>query len=165
MSASGAVMVNEDSPQIFSGWKEIANYLRRGVRTIQRYELEQGLPVHRPIRKSKGFVVATKAELDGWVTAGWMKSRPSRQALDIRANRIRANFLLIDSQTALTFSGIALSAVDPAKRKRTSRVARRAYDTITQLRNGVDLSDVDGNRLDANLERLRRELQNLGESI
>ena len=30
--------------EIFSGWKDIANYLGKGVRTIQRYERELGLP-------------------------------------------------------------------------------------------------------------------------
>ena len=28
-------------------WKEIANYLRREVRTVQRWEHNRGLPVHR----------------------------------------------------------------------------------------------------------------------
>ena len=55
--------------EILSGWKEIANHLRKGVRTVQRYERELGLPVRRPVGKSRGSVMATKAELDGWVTA------------------------------------------------------------------------------------------------
>ena len=28
-------------------WKEIAAYLGRGIRTVQRWEREEGLPVHR----------------------------------------------------------------------------------------------------------------------
>lgn len=55
--------------QIVSGWKEIANYLGKGVRTVQRYERELGLPVRRPAGKSSGSVIAKKAELDGWVGA------------------------------------------------------------------------------------------------
>ena len=31
--------------QVLNGWKEIANYLGKGVRTVQRYEREFGLPV------------------------------------------------------------------------------------------------------------------------
>ena len=58
-----------DLPHFLSGWKDIAAYLGRGVRTVQRYEREYGLPVRRPARKSKGSVVATKAELDAWVSA------------------------------------------------------------------------------------------------
>lgn len=55
--------------QILSGWKDIANYLGRGVRTVQRYERLLGLPVRRPAGKSSGSVVATQAELDAWVKA------------------------------------------------------------------------------------------------
>src|SRR5438045_852731 len=57
------------SPQFFSGWKDIASYLGKGVRTVQRYERELSLPVRRPAGKSTGSVVATKAELDAWVSA------------------------------------------------------------------------------------------------
>jgi hypothetical protein len=56
-------------PKFLTGWKEIANYLGKGVRTVQRYEREMGLPVRRPAKKSRAAVVATKAELDAWVAA------------------------------------------------------------------------------------------------
>lgn len=59
----------EAPPQFLSGWKEIAGYLGKGVRTVQRYERELALPVRRPAGKASGSVVATKAELDGWVQA------------------------------------------------------------------------------------------------
>ena|SRR5215831_2413812 len=52
--------------ELLNGWKEIANCLGRGVRTVQRYERELGLPVHRPAIHS---VIARKAELDDWVAA------------------------------------------------------------------------------------------------
>jgi len=54
---------------ILNGWKEIANYLGKGVRTVQRYERELGLPIRRPAGKSTGLVIATKAELEAWVVA------------------------------------------------------------------------------------------------
>jgi len=57
------------TPQFLSGWKEIANYLGKGVRTVQRYERELGLPVRRPAGKPSGSVLATKAEIDAWVNA------------------------------------------------------------------------------------------------
>ncbi len=58
-----------DPPQFLSGWKDIAHYLGRGVRTVQRYERELSLPVRRPAGKTSGSVVATKVELDAWVSA------------------------------------------------------------------------------------------------
>lgn len=54
---------------ILSGWKDIANYLGKGVRTVQRYEQELRLPVRRPAGRVRGSVVATTTELDAWVTA------------------------------------------------------------------------------------------------
>jgi len=58
-----------EQPRFLSGWKEIANYLGKGVRTVQRYERALGLPVRRPAGNTTGSVVATKAELDAWVAA------------------------------------------------------------------------------------------------
>ncbi|MGB8061617.1 MAG: hypothetical protein WCF26_06970 [Candidatus Sulfotelmatobacter sp.] len=64
--------------QFLSGWKDIANYLGKGVRTVQRYERYMGLPVRRPAGKDWGSVVATKAELDAWVMAS-----PIREAFHL----------------------------------------------------------------------------------
>ena len=36
-----------DAQDHLNGWKEIAAFLGKGVRTVQRWEREQGLPVHR----------------------------------------------------------------------------------------------------------------------
>ncbi len=47
-------------------WKEIAAYLRRGARTVQRWEREQRLPVHRLKHDKLGSVYAYKSELDAW---------------------------------------------------------------------------------------------------
>jgi hypothetical protein len=44
--------------EMFSGWKDIASYLDKGVRTVQRYERELGLPVHHPAGITRGSVVA-----------------------------------------------------------------------------------------------------------
>ena len=46
-------------------WKEIAAYLKRGVRTVQRWERTAGLPVRR-VASPRGAVYAFKAELDRW---------------------------------------------------------------------------------------------------
>lgn len=55
--------------EILTGWKDIANYLGKGVRTAQRYERELGLPVRRRARKTTWTVVAVKSELDAWLTS------------------------------------------------------------------------------------------------
>jgi predicted DNA-binding transcriptional regulator AlpA len=57
-----------ESQQILNGWKEIANHLGKGVRTVQRYERDLGLPVRRPTRES-AVVFAITSEIDAWVEA------------------------------------------------------------------------------------------------
>jgi hypothetical protein len=47
-------------------WKEIAAYLKRGVRTVQRWERSNGLPVHRLELDRQGSVFAYKPELDAF---------------------------------------------------------------------------------------------------
>jgi hypothetical protein len=166
-----AIMVSDKIPspkrqaEILSGWKEIASYLGMGVRTIQRYEREAGLPVHRRAGEDRGSVVATKTELGSWVCGASLQMTIPNRRLQRQINRNRANFLLIDSQIALTFSGIALGSADGEKRRRTTVTARKAYDTITRLRKNVVLTDMQKAELNANLERLEGELQWLGESV
>jgi hypothetical protein len=55
--------------EYLTSWKEIATYMHSGVRTVQRYEREMGLPVRRPTGKARGAVMATCAEIDGWIAA------------------------------------------------------------------------------------------------
>ena len=54
-------------PRALTCWKEIAEYLHKGVRTVQRWERELGLPIHRPPNRSSGIVRALPAELDAWM--------------------------------------------------------------------------------------------------
>jgi hypothetical protein len=155
--------------EVFSGWKQIAGYIGVGVRTVQRYERYMGFPVRRPGGKSAGAVIARKAEIDGWIASCPVRSdsRPNRLATEITktTNRTAARFLQIDSEIALTFSDLALKARDDAKRANTTRTARKAYDTIMRLRKGIELTDVQRQKLDANLSRLKSELESLGQSF
>src|SRR5579872_2917677 len=54
--------------RILNSWKEIANHLGRGVRTVQRWEAQLGLPVHRPAGKDHSAVLAFSSELDQWLS-------------------------------------------------------------------------------------------------
>ena len=49
-------------------WKQIADHLKRDVRTVQRWEKKEGLPVHRLVHGALGTVYAYKSELDAWWT-------------------------------------------------------------------------------------------------
>src|SRR6188768_903849 len=47
-------------------WKEIAAYLKRDIRTVQRWEKLEGLPVRRHQHQKRGSAFAYRDELDGW---------------------------------------------------------------------------------------------------
>jgi TolB-like protein/Tfp pilus assembly protein PilF len=47
-------------------WKEIAAYLRRDVRTVQRWEKKEGLPVYRHLHDKLGSIYAYRNELTEW---------------------------------------------------------------------------------------------------
>src|SRR2546429_5006381 len=58
-------------------WGEIASYLGREVRTGQRWERTEGLPVHRHEHKKKSTVYAFAGELDEWIRKRQPKDDPA----------------------------------------------------------------------------------------
>jgi hypothetical protein len=52
---------------ILNSWKEIAVYMGRAVRTVQRWERECEFPVHRPRGKKRSPVFALSKEIDIWL--------------------------------------------------------------------------------------------------
>jgi tetratricopeptide (TPR) repeat protein len=65
-------MENPSLGSRLDSWKEIATYLRRGERTVKRWETDRGLPIHRVPGGGRGSVYAYTAEL-----AEWLKSSPA----------------------------------------------------------------------------------------
>lgn len=61
-------------------WGEIASYLRREVRTVQRWERTEALPVHRHEHKKKSTVYAYTGELDEWIKRRQPKDDPEADA-------------------------------------------------------------------------------------
>ncbi|MDO8836851.1 MAG: hypothetical protein Q7V01_14715 [Vicinamibacterales bacterium] len=54
------------SGERLDGWKAIAGYLGRDIRTVQRWELNEHLPIHRLEHKQRATAYAFSAELDEW---------------------------------------------------------------------------------------------------
>ena len=50
-------------------WKEIAAYLKRDIRTAQRWEKLEGLPVNRHRHDERGTASAYSSEIDRWLEA------------------------------------------------------------------------------------------------
>lgn len=64
-SSSGAPIRGLPNDRLES-WKKIASYLKRDVRTVQRWERREQMPVHRPLHDKLGSVFAFRSELDAW---------------------------------------------------------------------------------------------------
>src|SRR6266849_3272717 len=81
--ASGATLGPEGSPpsgKKLDSWGEIATYLGREVRTVQRWERTEGLPVRRHEHKKKSTVYAYTGELDAWIKQRQPKDDPEADA-------------------------------------------------------------------------------------
>lgn len=63
------------SSDLLNSWKEIAAYLNRGVRTVQRWEAEAGLPTRRPRGKRHSAVIAIRSEVDFWLKSRFLVTR------------------------------------------------------------------------------------------
>ena len=85
---------------MLSGWKEIAGYVGRGVRTVQRWE-RLGLPVRRPNAHLRSAVVVSTEEVDAWIqscpsgrgTPALQDSRYSRLESEIQELRLENQVL------------------------------------------------------------------------
>lgn len=68
-------------------WKEIAVFLRRDIRTVQRWEKTESMPVHRHVHDKLGSVYAFKSELAEWQRQRTLEAdeSPSEPAEEIAA--------------------------------------------------------------------------------
>jgi Tol biopolymer transport system component len=66
MQSAGSGSTQPSSSDRLDSWKEIAAYLNRGARTVQRWEKTEDLPVHRHMHDKLGTVYAYKSEIDAW---------------------------------------------------------------------------------------------------
>jgi hypothetical protein len=165
-------------PAILNSWKEIATYMERGVRTVQRWE-NDGLPIRRVGTAKRATVFAFTVEIDRWLRKHRTAASPdhltalhsdSRKLLDesqvllSSLQRSGADFLFLDLDIATTMARTALKAGGyPEKKARSQRIARRAYNTILYLSQRLKMTKQQDSELRKKLAALKRELEQLGE--
>ncbi|MGH7865450.1 MAG: tetratricopeptide repeat protein [Candidatus Binataceae bacterium] len=66
----------QERDERLDSWKEIAAHLKRDVRTVQRWEKNERLPVHRKQHGTLGSVYAFKSQLDAWWNEGRIEPAP-----------------------------------------------------------------------------------------
>ena len=96
-------------------WKEIAHYLNRDVRTVQRWEESDGLPVYRHSKgRLKGSPVhAYKSEIDAWLKKNpplspeaSSKQQPASKPLEEKPVKTRRVFWAAVSLLILVVGGL-----------------------------------------------------------
>jgi hypothetical protein len=78
-------------------WKEVAAFLNRGVRTVQRWEKTEGLPVRRHQHLKRGSVCAMPSELADWQR---VRQLEGKARFHVRSGELKDQFDLLHSLTA-----------------------------------------------------------------
>jgi hypothetical protein len=152
MAPVGDVVASYKKPmenrRILSSWKEIAAYLNRGVRTVQRWEASYKLPVRRP-KNDVLSVFAFADELDAWLE----RSKPKSHEY------VRPTVIVVDVITPNALSDLKL-VIETAK-----------FNVLTAFNSGealatarkydVDAFVIDSVILDVHPNELTQELRRL----
>jgi hypothetical protein len=109
------------SPTLTS-WKEIAQYVGKGVRTVQRWELEMGLPVRRPKGRSKGVLFALTKDIDGWL---YQQSTERSENLRQELERLRAALAEVMAENQ-----VLKTEVESQQTERQWQVPERPEDVV-----------------------------------
>lgn len=116
--ASGAKPGPEGSPlpgKKLDSWGEIASYLGREVRTVQRWERTEGLPVRRHEHKKKSTVYAFTGELDAWIKKRQPNDDPEADDAFAREQELSGTDSPIEIVAPPVVPPIPAPAPDPGK--------------------------------------------------
>lgn len=121
--------------RVLNSWKEIAAYLGRAIRTVQRWEHDLNLPVHRPSGRERSAVLAFPRELDEWL---------ARTPLHHDGNGSDAANIadvLLDVARDLLEQAERLVSVDkrhPIEAAQVADSARKIVSELTLMASGMD---------------------------
>lgn len=127
--------------EFLSGWKDIANYMGKGVRTVQRYGRERGLPARRISGKPKASVLVSKTELDIWIHAAF-SHEVSHETLspDLKKLKSHASELMAGiAQLKESMKNLAKAREELVVCEKTVReTARRVHQNVFETRDRKD---------------------------
>lgn len=173
---------------LLNSWKEIAGYLKCGVRTAQRWQRDLHMPVMRVRGGQRGPVMADSEELDAWIRRRSSEVSSDRyttaqetlagkstelntdryisalEALARKSTESGLRFLLIELSAGRQFAKLAQETTNALVTARRKKGARRAYDTIQRhLAFTKALPKAELSKFNAELREFESELQKLGE--
>lgn len=88
-------------------WKEIASYLNRSVRTVHRWEKDEGLPVHRHHHRELGSVFAYKSEVDAWFRTRCPQPESGEETAHARSPARRRGGLVTGAAVAVSIAALS----------------------------------------------------------
>lgn len=100
-------------------WKAVAHYLGRDERTVQRWEADRDLPVHRVPGAKRGGIFAYPVELDLWMTGTPRVGPDEREELEGSAGT--------GGDAARTQAGFFSTGADQRRRPRAQTGALSAF--------------------------------------
>jgi adenylate cyclase len=134
--------MGDNEGERFDSWKEIAGYLKRGARTVQRWEQEEGLPVHRLVHGKLGSVYAYRAELDRWWAHRSATLAPADAAPEPSVAVLPFADMSRERDQAYFCEGIAEEIRNALSRVEGLRVASRTSPSSSQSSAGLDVREV-----------------------
>jgi CheY-like chemotaxis protein len=152
---------------LLNSWKEIARYVGRSERTVQRWERQCGFPVRRPAGKMRSAVIAIPSEIQVWSQSSFTNSttdvgplEKKPQVFEVAVAKVRRGPTLLcidDHPEGLALRKVLLEALGyRVLTAPNAHLGLRLFET-----NEVDLVVLDYWISDLNGESLSRVLQDL----
>lgn len=126
-----------ENPQMLNSWKEIAAYLDRGVRTVQRWERDLRLPVHRIGAGKRSPVFASVHELKFWIATSGVNSThpaPANGPILVAPNSKKHNINAIENSHRLLAESLKLVRSLAETSVRQQRQAELLQKRIQEMR-------------------------------
>jgi hypothetical protein len=99
---SGAYATCKDEmSKVLRSWKAVALYVGKGVRTVQRWEVQLGFPIRRNPQHLKGRIVAHTDDIDSWLHSNFSLQLTELEHLRQQLARLSAENEELRRQLAL----------------------------------------------------------------
>lgn len=137
---------SEDSPSTGSqlsdrldSWKAISAFLHRDVRTVQRWEATEGLPVYRQRGSQRGPIFAYKSEIEAWWRARQSTLR-QRQPNVVNSQKSGRGWLKVPYPQLAVFVALVLALAFFFSKERQVSLSRNTAPSTAVLNHRLTLA-------------------------
>lgn len=126
--------IREEST-VLSSWKDIARYLGKGVRTVQRWERQLGLPVRRPVGASqKSAILLYRRDVDAWLATRFSARVQNQETALAKTDLARSTLKerIQKAQELRTTHSVLTEQIQESIRLLAERCDRLSSQTIRQ---------------------------------